>query len=183
MYIYISKTPSDVEKNAADELSLYLGRTYGTEFPVLTEESDAAGIFVGFTEFAASHGIAAEGGCNALNGAEAWVIRGCESSLVLTGGRKNTDRGILYAVEHFLEDVIGVRFWNVLEEFVPSLDNFTIDPNLSFSGEPAFEMRYPINGYLADNERFCVRRRINNNNIPDSWGGCNMVRQTVLCST
>ena len=88
MNIYISKNPSAVEKNAAEELSQYLCRAYGTEFPVLAEESDVSGIFVGFTEFAESHGIAAEGGCNSLNGAEAWVIRGTESSLVLTGGRK-----------------------------------------------------------------------------------------------
>ncbi len=140
MTIYIPKSPSKVEQNAAAELALYLQKACGTEFPVLPEEDSACGIYVGFTDFAASHGIAAlaEGQCgrNSLNGVEAWVVQAADGSLVLTGGKKNTDRGILYAVEHYLEEVLGVRFWNALEEYVPAIDCFTMDPNLSLRGEP-----------------------------------------------
>lgn len=130
------------------------------------------------------HRIAAHGGCNSLNGAEAWVIRAADGSLVLTEGKKNTDRGILYAVEHYLEDVIGVRFWNALEEFVPAIAGFSIDPTLDLAGEPEMEMRYPITcSYIGDDIRFCVRRRVNNSSIPDAWGGCLTVSPRGNCHT
>lgn len=173
MTIYLPKSPSKVEQNAADELALYLQKACGAEFPVLPEEDGACGIYVGFTDFAASHDIAAHGGRNSLNGVEAWVIKAADGSLVLTGGNKNTDRGILYAVEHYLEEVLGVRFWNALEEYVPVIDNFSIDPSLELSGEPEMEMRFPITcSYIGDDMRFSVRRRSNNLSIPDEWGGC-----------
>ncbi len=184
MTIYIPKNFTKVERNAAEELAQYLAKACGCEFPILPEEDGASGIFVGFTDFAASHGIAAEGGRNSLNGAEAWVIRAADGSLVLTGGKKNTDRGILYAVEHYLEDVVGVRFWNALEETVPSVDSFVIDPELSISGEPEMEMRYPITcSYIGDDMRFCVRRRVNNSGISDEWGGCITASPRGNCHT
>ncbi len=184
MTIYIPKNASAVEHNAAEELALYLGKACGTDFPVLSEENGASGIFVGFTDFAAAHDITACGGCNSLNGAEAWVIRAADGSLVLTGGKNSTDRGILYAVEHYLEDVIGVRFWNALEEYVPEIADFSIDPSLDLAGEPEMEMRFPITcSYIGDDMRFCVRRRVNNNGIPDAWGGCLTASPRGNCHT
>ena len=184
MTIYIPKNSSPVERNAAEELAQYLGKACGYEFPVLPEKDGETGIFVGFTDFAAARKIAAEGGRNSLGGTEAWVIRASDGSLVLTGGKKNTDRGILYAVEHYLEEVIGVRFWNALEEFVPAVENFAIAPELSLSGEPETEMRFPITcSYIGDDMRFCVRRRINNNGIPDAWGGCLTASPRGNCHT
>jgi len=175
MNIYIPRLASAVEKNAASELSIWLQKACDTDFPVLSEADACAccpGLYVGFTDFAASHGVKAEGGRNNLHGVEAWVIRAVDSSLVLTGGKKNTDRGILYAVEHYLEDVIGIRFWNALEEYIPTVENFTIDPSLSLSGEPELEMRKSVTcNYIGDDLMFALRRRQNDFRFSDAWGG------------
>jgi len=174
MNIYIPVLASEVEKNAANELSVYLQKACGTDFPILSEKDTCCpGIYVGYTDFAASHGVNAQGGRNSLDGVEAWVIRAVDGSLVLTGGKKNTDRGIIYAVEHYLEDVIGVRFWNALEEYVPTIPAFTIDPTLDLSGEPEMEMRFPIAcSFIGDDRMLSIRRRHNNTGIPTEWGGC-----------
>ncbi|MBE6930603.1 MAG: DUF4838 domain-containing protein [Ruminococcaceae bacterium] len=180
MNIYIAKLASVVEQNAAKELSTWLQKACGAEFPILSESeacSCCPGIYVGFTDFAASHGVKAEGGRNSLGGVEAWVIRAVEGSLVLTGGNCNTDRGIVYAVEHYLEDVIGIRFWNALEEYVPAIPEFSIDPTLNLSGEPEQEMRMSIAcSFIGDDKMFAIRRRENYIKLPDEWGGC------VTCS-
>lgn len=174
--IVLPAVSSAVEQNAADELRHYLGRATGEEFPVVAEPVDGPGLYVGFTDFAASRGIAAQGGANRLDGAEAWVVRAVDDSLVLTGGRDPMHRGILYAVYHYLEDVIGVRWWNALEEHVPALTGYAIDPGLSLAGEPTVMMRCPITlSPLGDEVRFCVRRRTNQLSsqafLPPEWGG------------
>jgi hypothetical protein len=175
MNIYLSSHPSLVEQNAASELSEWLQKACQTEFPILTEpedNTDALGIYIGYTAFADRNRVQAMGGRNALGGVEAWVIRAVGESLVLTGGKKNTDRGILYAVEHCLEDVIGIRFWNALEEYVPTINNFSIDPSLDLSGEPELEMRRAVScNYIGDDKMLALRRRQNDALFSDAWGG------------
>ena len=175
MNIYLSHHPSLVEQNAAAELAEWLGKACHAEFPILTEPDEhtsSPGIYIGYTALAEAHGVRAEGGRNALGGVEAWVIRAVGEKLVLTGGRKNTDRGILYAVEHFLEDVIGIRFWNALEEYLPAIEHFTVDPTLDLSGEPALEMRKAVSvNYIGDEKMLALRRRQNDVPLPDAWGG------------
>ena len=97
MNIYLSCAPSPVEQNAAAELAEWLGKACNVEFPISTEPEDpsaSSGIYIGYTAFADTNRIQAEGGRNALGGVEAWVIRAVGENLVLTGGKKNTDRGI-----------------------------------------------------------------------------------------
>ena len=175
MNIYLSHHPSPVEQNAAAELAEWLGKACNAEFPILPEPRDhtvSPGIYIGYTAFAEARGVRAKGGRNALGGVEAWVIRAVDKNLVLTGGRKNTDRGILYAVEHFLEDVIGIRFWNALEEYIPTIDHFTVDPSLDLSGEPELEMRKAVSvNYIGDEKMLALRRRQNDVHLPDAWGG------------
>ncbi len=175
MNIYLSNDPSSVEQNAAAELTEWLQKACHEEFPILTESrehADSTGIYVGYTDFADAHGVKAKGGRNGLGGVEAWVIRAVEGNIVLTGGNKNTDRGILYAVEHFLEDVIGIRFWNALEEYIPTIENFTVNPTLDLCGEPELEMRriYSSN-FVGDDLRLALRCRQNGFKHPDAWGG------------
>ena len=175
MNIYLSNHPSRVEQNAAAELSEWLQKACHDEFPILTEPEDpsaSVGIYVGYTAFADAHQVKAQGGRNTLGGVEAWVIRAVDGNLVLTGGKKNTDRGILYAVEHFLEDVIGIRVWNALEEYVPTVENFTVDPALDLCGEPELEMRKVYCGNLVgDDPMLALRRRQNDTKLSDDWGG------------
>lgn len=173
--IVLPATSSQVEQNAAAELQHYLELATGAEFPVVSEPHDGPGLFVGFTAFAEAHGIAAKGGINLLNGVEAWVVQAVAGNLVLTGGRDPMHRGILYAAYHYLEDVVGVRWWNPLEEFVPTLSEFTIDPEFSLAGEPKPVMRHAVsNADPGDQIRFMVRRRMSTadqRGIPAAWGG------------
>lgn len=175
MNIYIPKLASPVETNAASELSTYLEKVFSCAFPILPEDtaSPSPAIYVGFTDYAAAHNIAVTGGKNELDGAEGWIIRAVNDSLVITGGRCNTDRGILYAVYHYLEDVLGVRFWNAVEEYIPALEAFTIDPALDLSGEPELIMRNPYAGSCFGNDLLtCIRHRVNYSRyIPNEWGG------------
>jgi len=172
MIIYIPKNASAVEKNAAEELSQYLEKAYGVSFSICTETDGEFGLYVGFTEYALSRHICPNSCMDERNGAESWIVCSVDGSLVLTGGRKNTDRGILYAVEHYLEDVVGVRFWNALEEYVPQLTSFSVPTDLCIQGEPEFVMRNSSAGsYFGTNPLFFVRHRNNYLMIPEEWGG------------
>jgi hypothetical protein len=95
------------EHTAAGELAAYLGQAVGTAFSVVTETaaaSDKNHIHVGFT--AAAKGLGID---SAAFGPEEWIVRTHGNDLVLAGGRP---RGTLYAVYHFLEDEVGVHWWN-----------------------------------------------------------------------
>jgi hypothetical protein len=99
-------TPEDVipaEETAALELAEYLKKATGGEFAMAAEpEHDPAqpAIYIGPTEFAKHHGLDA-----ASWGPERWAMQSAGDSLILVGGQT---RGTLYAVYHFLEDVVGV---------------------------------------------------------------------------
>lgn len=171
MRIIIPKNPTKVEQNAAEELQKWLGKAYTDSFEIASEPEEGY-FYVGYTDFAAENGIEAHGTNKYLDGAEAWVVKACNGGLVFIGGRKNTHRGILYAVEHYLEDIVGIRFWNAMEEYVPSNGAFIKDDTLLISGEPRWMMRLPIAcSFIGDDPIHCVRRRYNQTNIPDEWGG------------
>jgi hypothetical protein len=97
---------TEPEKFAAKELATFLKRVTGAEFPVVAEQSStddkANRIYVGWTGFAARHGIDAT-----KLGEEEWVIRTVGDDLVLAGGRP---RGTMYAVYEFLEDHVGCHW-------------------------------------------------------------------------
>ena len=170
--IVLPAAASKLEENAAAELSLWLPRAYSDAFAVVHEPYMGVGIYVGFTAFAAAQDVAAAKGWNDRANTESWVIAEKDGSLILTGGQKNDDRGILYAVEHYLEEVVGIRFWNAMEEYVPANGAFSVPAGLSLSGIPKADMRFPIScSWIGDDMRFCIRRRTNQTEIPSEWGG------------
>jgi hypothetical protein len=133
---------------------------------VIVTEGDArasAGpaIFVGATGAARAAGIDA----GAL-APEEWIVRTTVHGLLLCGGRP---RGTLYAVYHFLEDRVGVRWWSQYEEFVPRRRRLEIGP-LDRRGVPAFSYREI--SLLDGTFPFCVRNRLNGNEtrVPPDWG-------------
>ena len=77
--------------------------------------------------------------------------------LYLVGGNP---RGTLYAVYHFLEDVVGVHWWNPWEETVPRQPTLRVGP-LDFQGRPAFRYRDIYMLYGLDGGRFAARNRLN----------------------
>ena len=112
--IVVGAAPTPDEQTAAAELAEYLAKATGRTFPVTPEAKapkDQRCIYVGHTAFAKAHGLDP-----AKLAPEQWVMRTVGRDLVLAGGRP---RGTLYAVYRFLEDVVGVHWWNPCEQTVP----------------------------------------------------------------
>ncbi|WP_176013349.1 DUF4838 domain-containing protein [Victivallis sp. Marseille-Q1083] len=132
--IATGESPSPLEETAAFELQNFMQSVTGREFTVV-RESELAGripeIYLGQTGFARDHridGLAAQD--------EEWILRTCEESLVITGGRP---AGTLYGVYAFLEK-LGVAFLTEDETVIPRCPDWR--PELiDGRGEPAFRGR------------------------------------------
>lgn len=133
--IMIPVANAPVEQTAAEELQLYLKKALGVEL-LICEEGEAAGkaFYIGHTKYAKSVNIFGKS-------EENWIIKLNEGNVILTGGVKENDRGIIYAVYHFLEDVVGVRWWSVWEDYVPELSELSLDSDFYKEGTPFFEHR------------------------------------------
>lgn len=161
--------PVDVkpwEKTAECELTNYLART-ALNGLVRIGGGDGVVFHVGDTAFARAKGLGAE----SLKDEE-WVIRNFGTDVVLTGGGM---RGTLYAVSHFLEDEVGVRWWGDNDEDVPELRILAFD-SLNRRGRPFFRCRDVYRSSIRNKSdpRTAVRNRLNENGtagIPLAWGG------------
>lgn len=156
--IVLADDASLQERTAAEELQHYLQLITTAQFTIINENEArdlTSGIWVGPTKKAnASKLLSSE--------PEAWSIKTDGQNLILCGGRR---RGTLYAVYHFLEDHLGVRWWNPQEEYVPQNKDLSI-PAIDRKGKPAFERRCININYTGtdrgDNDRaFVVRNRMN----------------------
>jgi len=129
--IVIPDEPALTEETAAKELQHYLERVSGTLLPIVEEtSSQGKTIQIGATAMALTSGVQP-------SGEEAWAVKTVGDHLIINGGGA---RGVLYGVYHFLEEVIGVRWWSIWEEDVPSQPVITIE-TLDMTGEPAFMYR------------------------------------------
>ncbi|HPO12897.1 MAG TPA: DUF4838 domain-containing protein [Candidatus Hydrogenedentes bacterium] len=160
-------SPAPDEVMASKELLEYCKKITGADFRVVAEgaQEGVASVFVGDTEFARAHGILV-----AEMAAEQWVIRTVDGGVVLAGGRP---RGTLYAVYRFLEEVLGVRWWNAYEESVPFRPDLAID-SLELKGAPGFRYRDIYMLYAGDGGRFAARNRLNRDGdagISPAYGG------------
>jgi hypothetical protein len=165
--IVLPKTPTAPERTAAAELADYLGRVTGGTFEVITGDAmvPSSRIYVGPTEFAKANGTDP-----ASLGPEEWVMRTVGEDLVLVGGRP---RGTLYAAYHFLEDFVGVHWWNPFEETVPSKPTLAVE-DLDRRGQPVFRYRDIYMLYGNDGGRFAARNRLNRDGdagIAPEYGG------------
>lgn len=156
--IELAQNATPAERTAAEELSRHLAGITGGSFPIHVESEHGAAapsIHVGPTRFAQVQGMDAAG-----LGEEEWVIRSVKGSLLLCGGRP---RGTLYAVYHFLEDHLGVRWWTPYEQSVPrraavALDGYDSRGRPAFGyrdvsgvdGASAFHAHNRLNGYLSE---------------------------------
>ncbi|MFQ6098051.1 MAG: DUF4838 domain-containing protein, partial [Armatimonadota bacterium] len=141
----------------------------GERLPVRAEPAAASpggAIYVGPTHAARESGMDP-----ATLGPEEWIVRAKGDRLLLAGGRP---RGTLYAVYHFLEDVVGVHWWNPWEEFVPERPTIEIR-GLDRRGRPTFRYRDIYMLYGNDGGRFAARSRLNRQGdapISPEYGGC-----------
>lgn len=156
------------EQHAVAELALHLDLITGAKFQVRTNATDAPSqaIIVGPGPLAAKE--FPETDLTKL-GSEEFVIRTKGNRLLLAGGRP---RGTLYAVNRFLQDQCGVRWWTPWATNLPKQATLRI-PDLELLSQPAFEYRAPF-WYCGFDPLWKVRNGANSewNNIPASLGGC-----------
>jgi len=158
------------EQTAATELADYLKKVTRAEFTIVKETQETgkgARIYVGPTKYAKDRGV----DC-ALLGPERWVMRTVDNDLILAGGRP---RGALYAVYHFLEDVVGVHWWSPWAEYAPLQPTLSI-PALDRHGEPVFRNRSLDVTHSLFRQKTCPfapRNRVNRpyEAIPFKYGG------------
>ncbi|MBR3848707.1 MAG: DUF4838 domain-containing protein [Oscillospiraceae bacterium] len=164
--IVIPRNADIVEKTAAEELSKYIELSLSVSLPTVSEDkADGKCIYIGRTEYAKVNGFVGKS-------PENWIIAMRGGNLVLTGGEY---RGVIYAVYHFIEDFLGVRWWNPYEEDILSLESLSLSDDLYREGTPCFHYRKPylISGCGVEGFPYLARTRTNSispldENIPDS---------------
>jgi len=155
--IAIPENPSKVEKTAAKELCDYFKEATGAEFDIVSEGSFSGNaIYVGHTEYAKES-------FPICTGEEQWFIKAKDGNLVISGGRTPIERGLIYGAFHLLEDVLGIRWWNEWEEYVPSVNEFSIPSDFELSGEPKFKLRQLSTRHCKRDLRFIARTRQSGN--------------------
>ena len=126
---------SIVEEKAALEIQTYLCKVTGTTLKIVPEKLNTGnGIYVGHTEYARQNNVLGES-------KENWRIKVVDNKVILTGGLGADDRGVIYAAYHFLEDYVGIRWWNQWEEYIPVCNSFSMDIDVDVNKTPAFEYR------------------------------------------
>lgn len=155
------------EANAARELARHLKSIVGPEFPILApgEETPRKAIIVGSGRTARR--LFPDVPWITLGGEEI-VLRTKGNLLLVAGGRP---RGTLYAVNRFLQDYCGVRWWTPWATDIPDDPDLRI-PRLKVQARPAFESRDPF-WYPALDREWAVRNYSNSSHahIPAEWGG------------
>lgn len=151
--IVLPDSPTAVERTAADELKAAVRRISGEEWQIVPEHAEPAGernFHVGATRAAARIAPAA------WRTDEILVAPLSNGSIVLAG---DPVRGPIYAVDTYLEDVCGVRWWTSAESDYPTLRE--MPPVVSaIRHAPVFRYRetYYRDGFNAD---FKVRMKGN----------------------
>lgn len=179
MEIVLPENATEVEKSAAEELTLYISKIIGQNMNTVTEgQQTGNAVYIGATQFALENNVTYEDN----EYGEGWTIKAVNGNLVLTGGAV---RGTLYAVYHLLEDVLGVRWWNPWEEDVPTLSAALIPADYCDSGVPDFLYRDIYIGSDSVDSLFFVRNRLNGwaSSCPATYGGEEYFSMPAHCHT
>lgn len=153
---------TEVEKHAAADLARSLKAITGAEFPIVATATDASKPVIRVGPGAAKLDAA-------QFGAEDFVARVSDTEIILAGGRP---RGTIYAVNRFLQDQCGIRFWTPWATTIPTNANLRL-ANLSSTVKPVFEYRYPFWYSGMIDPVWKVRHQVNGDGqgIPANLGG------------
>ena len=153
--ILISDHAAPQERTAAGELADYIFKITGERPSVMAEnrrQGPGPAIYVGNTQFAAKNQLD-----STKFTSDEWLLQSRGDHLIVTGG---LPRGILYAVYHYLEDFLNVRFWSWKEETVPVRAGVPLK-NINVRGKPAFDYRELCSLHVKDSGRFAARLKLN----------------------
>ncbi len=146
--ILVPSAPTTLDDYAAKELSTYLKKMTGAEFPIVREGAEKAGakvISIGKTQRLASASVPQ---AKADLAAEGIAIGVKDSDLFLFGGWK---RGAIYAVYSLLEEDLGCRWFPDGQDRIPK------NPTLKFrpvprTYVPPLELRDPFYSSALTND-------------------------------
>jgi len=163
--IVLPEKATDIEKTSADELKDYIRKITKISPKVVNEntiKTNSNNIYIGNTNFARSKGFNFD-----KFDSEEWLIKSFNNNLVLAGGYPS---GTIYAVYKFIEEELGVRWWNPYEEYVPNKKEIFIK-DLNLRGKPSFKYRdisvsgggasYPKLGTAHNSALYGVHNRLN----------------------
>ncbi|MBQ8320318.1 MAG: DUF4838 domain-containing protein [Clostridia bacterium] len=102
---------------AAGELKKYIALATGCSLPS-EAENETYGKFISVGRTDAFFSLGTELDEEELNG-DGFIVKVAGGNVYLAAA---TNRGVIYAIYHFLEKYCGVRFLDVNEEYVPTLD-------------------------------------------------------------
>ncbi|MEI6500360.1 MAG: DUF4838 domain-containing protein [Armatimonadota bacterium] len=168
--IVVAKGAIAPEQTAAKELQTHLKLVTGAELTIVEEAAAPAGkpqIIVGQSEAFAKAFPTVD--LKALKH-DGIILRTVGDRLYLLGGRP---RGTVYAVNTFLEDTVGVRWWGSRpdETFIPSKPTLTV-PDLNVNYLPQLQYREAfIRGGLDG--LYASRSKCNGHfaSVPEEYGG------------
>jgi len=155
--IVLPDSPQPVEQTAANELKTYLDKITNLNWIIASEKDvpeKAAQILIGNSSRAKKFFPEINQDKIPYDGIEIHLKK---NKLLLTG---HNQRGTLYAVNTFLEDILGVRWWTSTEQYIPNYKSFKLKPiNISYAPkliyreayykdafEPVFATRMKCNG-------------------------------------
>ena len=174
--IVVSSSATPVELSASRELQEHLEKVTGTPFAITTEATPKSGprLLVGNTSAARALLPELKTDMLAYDGI---IIKTVGDDLILAG---HPQRGTLYAVYTFLEDIVGVRWWTAEETFIPKKPTLPL-PVLSIRYAPKLRFR---ESYYLDSFNALFKTRMKGNfssrtrymlapmeMIPESYGG------------
>jgi hypothetical protein len=158
---------TEPEKAAVHELADALQQITAAEFKLANAvAASTRAIIVGPGPMAKNHFPEID---LASFGAEELVIRVKGGKLLLAGGRP---RGTLYAVNRFLQEQCGVRWWTPWATNMPAMKTLPVG-DLDVREKPAFEYRAPF-WFAGFEPTWKVHNCANDSfsEIPKSLGGC-----------
>ena len=158
---------TEAERYAANELAQTLKQITGAEFEVRDADGKVPDHAIIVGQGAAAKKYFPDVVFEKLGGEEL-VIRTKGKRLLLAGGRP---RGTLYAVNRFLDEQCGVRWWTPWAAKIPQQPTLRI-PTLNQHEKPAFEYREPF-WFPAFDGKWAARNYYNGNSarLTPAMGG------------
>ncbi|MDR0574027.1 MAG: DUF4838 domain-containing protein [Tannerella sp.] len=167
--IVLPDSPTPVESTAANELKKYLDEITGADFTIVNE-SNANNAK---PQIVVGNSLRAKELLPGIDPAQlpydGIVIETAGKNIVLAG---HPVRGTLYAVNTFLEEAAGVRWWTSTESFVPENKKLTV-PRLHVNYAPSLIYREAFYKDAFHDEKFASQMKCNGNFARDSpaYGG------------
>ncbi len=135
--IVVSENASKSEQWAAKELQKYLSEISGAEFKITGDETDVTKneIIVGYNKH--SQKLLGDNFKKPDISDESFIYKNIKSNLVILGGKQ---RGTMYAVFSFLENVFGIRWYTPKITIIPKREKYSFD-YINHSEKPSIQVR------------------------------------------